>query len=115
MTVKIKQATYNKLVRDKIPDIIEQSGNQCETAIFSDQDYQQALRQKLIEEATEVAQAQKTELVEELADLYEVIDCLLMATGINPETVLAEQKKKREERGSFQEKIQLRSVLIQEK
>lgn len=115
MTVTIKQETYNKLVRDKIPDIIEQSGNQCEIVILSDQDYQQALRQKLIEEATEVAQAQNTQLAEELADLYEVIDSLLMAAGINPETVVAQQQKKQEERGSFQEKIQLRSVLIQEK
>ncbi|TAE56625.1 MAG: hypothetical protein EAZ88_03705 [Oscillatoriales cyanobacterium] len=52
---------YYKLVRDRIPDIIRESGNECETAVLSDEEYRQALRQKLIEEAAEVAQAKRRE------------------------------------------------------
>jgi predicted house-cleaning noncanonical NTP pyrophosphatase (MazG superfamily) len=98
---------YNKLVRDKIPEIIRQSGNQCEVTIFSDTEYLEALRQKLIEEAQEAAIASSDELVKELADLYEVIDTILTATGIEREAVLAVQQQRREERGEFEGKIKL--------
>jgi predicted house-cleaning noncanonical NTP pyrophosphatase (MazG superfamily) len=46
---------HNKLVRDKIPEIIRNSGNQCEITILSNLDYIEALRDKLVEEAQEVA------------------------------------------------------------
>lgn len=59
----------NKLVRDRIPDIIEQSGNRYKAEVMSETDYRRALRQKGIEEAQEVAAASPDELVEELADL----------------------------------------------
>lgn len=68
MIVKIKEETYNKLVRDKVPKIIEKSGNRCHTIVLADQNYQQALRQKLIEEATEVANTSQVQLVQGLAD-----------------------------------------------
>lgn len=104
--------TYNKLVRDKIPEMIKQAGKQCEIATLRDREYQEALREKLIEEATEVASASPEEFVQELADLYEVIDALLIATGIDEETILAQQKQKHEERGGFQKRIKLLSVAV---
>lgn len=103
---------YYKLVRDQIPEIIKNSGNQCETTILSDHEYQKALRQKLIEEATEAATASPEELVQELADLYEVIDALIAATEIDKATILSQQRKRREERGGFSAKIQLISTFI---
>jgi len=104
------EKTYNKLVRDKIPEIIEKAGKQCETITLRDREYQEALREKLIEEATEVATASLEQLIQELADLYEVIDALLIATGIDEKTILTQQKQKQEERGGFQKKIKLLSV-----
>jgi predicted house-cleaning noncanonical NTP pyrophosphatase (MazG superfamily) len=98
---------YHKLVRDRIPDIIRESGNQCETAVLSDEEYRQALRQKLIEEATEVAEACRDELVGELADLYEVIDALMISYGISGDRILNAQAKRRENRGGFTQKIML--------
>jgi predicted house-cleaning noncanonical NTP pyrophosphatase (MazG superfamily) len=98
---------YHKLVRDRIPDIIRESGNQCETAVLSDEEYRQALRQKLIEEATEVAEACRDELVGELADLYEVIDALRISYGISGDRILNAQAKRRENRGGFTQKIML--------
>ncbi|MDR9404758.1 MAG: nucleoside triphosphate pyrophosphohydrolase [Halothece sp. Uz-M2-17] len=104
--------TYYKLVRDRIPEIIEQSGNQCETTILSDEEYQKALRDKLIEEATEVATASSEEMVKELADLYEVIDTLIATTGLDEETIRLQQQRRRDERGGFTQKIQLLSTFI---
>jgi predicted house-cleaning noncanonical NTP pyrophosphatase (MazG superfamily) len=85
---------YNKLVRDFIPEIIRQSGNQCEVAIMSEAEFSQALREKLLEEAQEAAGASPQDLVSELADLQEVIDALLAVYGISPEEVLTETKTK---------------------
>lgn len=98
---------YNKLVRDKIPEIIQQAGRECEVTTLSNVEYLEALRQKLIEEAQEAALASPDNLVTELADLYEVIDAVLLAFEIEQETVLAVQKQRRQERGGFERKIKL--------
>lgn len=102
----------NKLVRDYIPEIIKNSGNDCETEILSDEDYQQALRKKLIEEATEAATASPEELVKELADLYEVIDTLIASNGLDEKNIRSQQEQRRKERGGFQDKIQLIATFI---
>ena len=98
---------YNKLVRDKIPEIIRASGNQCEVSILSNIEYIKALRQKLVEEANEAATAVPDELAQELADVMEVIDALMAATGIEPEEVKEIQQVKRSQRGGFDNKIEL--------
>lgn len=98
---------YNKLVRDRIPEIIRESGIECEVAVLSDAEYCQALRQKLIEEAAEVAEADGEDLIAELADLYEVIDALMTSYGISGDRILNAQAKRRETRGGFAQKIML--------
>jgi predicted house-cleaning noncanonical NTP pyrophosphatase (MazG superfamily) len=103
-----KRIEHNKLVRDKIPEIIRASGNQCEISTLNDAEYIEALRQKLIEEAREVAIAKPEELAQELADVMEVIDALFAATGIELETVEEIQKEKRSHLGGgFDNKIKL--------
>jgi len=98
---------YHKLVRDRIPEIIRQSGVECETSTLCESEYRQALREKLIEEAREAASAEEANLVTELADIYEVIDGIMESYGIKRETVVAEQINRRQERGSFAKRIQL--------
>jgi len=98
---------YHKLVRDRIPEIIRQSGSECEFVILSDREYRQALRQKLIEEAAEAAAADEDDLVAELADLSEVIDALMVSFDISGDELLAEKTKRRETRGGFAKKIML--------
>ena len=98
---------HNKLVRDKIPEIIRNFGNQCEISILKDVEYIEALRQKLVEEANEAATAVPDELAQELADVMEVIDALMAATGIELETVKEIQQVKRSQRGRFDNKIEL--------
>ena len=98
---------YNKLVRDRIPAIIAADGRQCGTEIMSDDEYRQALLAKLVEEVQEVAAADRDEMVKEIADLYEVIDALLVAFDMDREAVLAMQQKRRDERGGFEKRIKL--------
>ena len=98
---------YHKLVRDRIPEIIRESGTECEFVILSEAEYRQALLQKLIEEAGEAAEAHEDDLVAELADLYEVIDAVMASFGISGDQLFAEQMKRREARGGFAQKIML--------
>ncbi|MGV0025745.1 pyrophosphohydrolase domain-containing protein [Phormidesmis priestleyi] len=98
---------FNKLVRDRIPDIIQAAGQEYAIETMTEEEFHQALRAKLVEEAQEASTAASTELVAELADLCEVMDTLMAVYGIDHEAVLAEQKRREIERGSFSRRIRL--------
>ena len=98
---------HNKLVRDRIPEIISKSGIEYQTITLSEQEYQQALRQKLIEEAQEAATANNADLAIEIADLLEVVDALLKSYEISHHKVLLDQDKKRARKGDFDNKTML--------
>lgn len=98
---------YNKLVRDGIPEIIGQSGRQYAVEVMPDAEFWQALLAKLVEEATEVSNADSQSLISELVDLYEVIEAILATTGIPEELVRQEQRKKQVRCGRFERKIRL--------
>ena len=98
---------YNKLVRDRIPDIIRSEGRDCATEIMTESDYRRALVQKLVEEAQEVGDAPPDMLVTELADLLEVFDAVRTAHGIRQEDILVVQNERRTQRGGFDKRIRL--------
>ena len=98
---------YNKLIRDRIPEIICKAGRECEVKTMSQSEYHQALLNKLVEEAKEAVQANSDNLIEELADIYEVIDAILNNIEIDKCLVLARQEQKRKEKGGFTNQIQL--------
>ena len=102
---------YNKLVRDRIPEILERAGHTYTLATMNEQEYQQALRDKLCEEAAEAASATAQHLISELADLYEVIDTLMASNSIDPTIVRAEQERRRSERGGFAQRIRLLATI----
>ena len=95
---------YNKLVRDRIPEIITASGAECKTEILSDEDYLEMIDKKLDEE---LAEYHKDQNIEELADLIEVIYAAAVARGYTLEELEAVRAKKCEERGAFNKKILL--------
>ena len=99
---------YNKLVRDKIPEIIENSGKICEVEILSDEEYLQMLGKKLDEELAEYHQEQN---IEELADLLEVLYATAKARGYSIEELDHVRVEKKKARGGFDKKILLKSVL----
>lgn len=98
---------YNKLVRDRIPEIIEATGNTCRTAVLSDEDYLRMLDEKLHEE---LAEYQESKALEELADLIEVIAATAKARGYSWEELMQIRDKKREQRGGFESKLLLLEV-----
>ena len=102
---------YNKLVRDRIPEIIETSGNTCVTEILSDEDYLKMLDAKLDEELAEYHADQN---IEELADLMEVIQACAVARGYSVEELEQVRAKKAAKRGGFEKRILLKEVTAQE-
>lgn len=101
---------YNKLVRDRIPEIIRASGSTCHIVTLSYIEFGRALAAKLVEEASEVRSASEFEqdaLVSELADLSEVMDALMSIAGITSQQVRDAQEKRRTERGAFAERTYL--------
>lgn len=104
----MKIITYNKLVRDQIPEIIEKSGNKCSTEILSDEEYIEMLDKKLDEELTEY---HRDKNIEELADLLEVIYAATEARGYTINQLEEIRFKKQSERGAFKEKILLKKVI----
>ena len=98
---------YNKLIRDLIPEIIEAEGKPYSLETMSEAEYLQALHEKLVEEAQEAAKAAPEGLATELADLFEVMDALMAAQGLELSTVRQIQAKRREERGGFEKRLRL--------
>ena len=99
---------YHKLVRDRIPEIIEASGKSCVTEILSDADYLELLDAKLDEE---LAEYHKDQNVEELADLLEVIYAAAKARGYTLEQLEVVRAEKASKRGAFEKKILLKEVI----
>jgi len=104
----VKEIVYNKLVRDRIPAIIEADGKTCEIETLSDEDYLKMIDAKLDEE---LAEYHKEQNLEELADLLEVIYAAANARGYSIEELDALRAKKAEKRGGFTEKILLKKVV----
>ncbi len=98
---------YNKLVRDRIPDIIEADGETPITERVVDDAYHEALREKLDEE---VAEYQETGDVEELADVLEVVYALGEQQGVDRSALEEKREQKRAERGGFDRGIVLKRV-----
>ena len=103
---------YNKLVRDKIPNIIKNNGGEPYTRILSNEEYIENLKKKLIEECNEVISVKtKEDTLEELADTLEVVRSLAKAIGYSYENLIDVAEKKATKRGGFEEKIFLEKVI----
>lgn len=99
--------TYHKLVRDRIPEIIEADGKTCVCETLSDENYISLLDQKLNEE---LAEYQESKSLEELADLLEVMQAVVKARGWTPEELEQVRVNKVAKRGRFEKKILLKEV-----
>jgi predicted house-cleaning noncanonical NTP pyrophosphatase (MazG superfamily) len=102
---------YNKLVRDRIPEIIKSSGKLCKIRILHEDEYVRELRKKAFEELEEYMSAKDDEsAIEELADVLEIIHSLAEYHGVSIEKVEEVRVQKAEKRGRFKEKIFLIEV-----
>ena len=103
-----KRTVYNKLVRDRIPEIIESSGKACTVDVLPNDAYIQALDAKLSEE---LAEYQQSKSLEELADLLEVMGAVVKARGYTWDDLTRVRKEKRAQRGAFEQRIFLKEVI----
>ena len=99
---------YDKLVRDRIPEIIRASGKTCTTDVLSDEAYLRMIDAKLDEELAEYHQEQN---LEELADLLEVLGAAVVARGYTLDELESLRAQKAAKRGGFAQKILLKEVI----
>ena len=99
---------YQKLVRDRIPEIIEADGKTCVTETLSDSRYLEMLDAKLAEE---LAEYRESKSLEELADLLEVMKAVVQARGWTWEQLEQVRHEKAAQRGGFEKKILLKEVI----
>lgn len=93
---------YPKLIRDRIPEIIHANGEEVETRTLEDNEFLRFLLKKVVEEARELANTtNESDLLEEIADVREVIDAMLEFKGVSADQITAVQDAKRHKRGGF--------------
>ena len=103
---------YNKLVRDKIPEIIKLDNCKPTIRTLDSKEFLSELFKKMAEEAEEFVKAKdnKEEVMKEITDIYEIIDTVIRLYGLDKNDILALQEKRRDERGSFKNMVYLESV-----
>ena len=100
------EIVYNKLIRDKIPEITKADGWLSETKVLNKKDYILELRKKILEEAKELNEGSgHSNLIEELADIQEIMDALLKVKNVKFSEFRKIQTKKRQKRGSFEKRL----------
>lgn len=102
---------YNKLVRDKIPQIIEASGKTCTTRNLAPREHLGEIKNKMQEEVLEFQQAaNEKDAIEELADILELVHSALDVYGVSYEELEAVRQQKKDKRGGFAEGVYLIEV-----
>ena len=100
--------TYNKLVRDKIPENIDsEPGRKSKYRILNDSEYLTELNKKVLEESNEFIEENS---IEELGDLMEVINSIMKLKGYKMEDVHKSMKAKADKKGTFNNKIYLEYI-----
>ena len=98
----METVNHNKAIRDKIPEIIEESGSKCNIKTLSDSEFLSKLEEKLNEE---VAEYQDSKSPEEMADILEVIYRIAELKRISKEELEKIRVKKRDDRGGFEKNL----------
>lgn len=103
---------YNKLIRDRIVEIIESDGLEYKTRVLEDAEFKQELLKKIVEESNEVLEAgnNREELVKEIGDVLEVIDAIVDAFELDRNTIENVKQERKEKRGGFENRIFLEEM-----
>ena len=108
----IMEQVYDKLVRDKIPEIIEVNGEKPVTRVLDDDEYWEYLLKKDQEELEEVREASSLlEIKKELADKLELIRSMAIYSGFSLDDILEEANQKEQKNGRFFKRILLEKVI----
>jgi predicted house-cleaning noncanonical NTP pyrophosphatase (MazG superfamily) len=104
----MKSIKYNKLIRDRIPEIIEKSGKKAIVETLNESDYINFLKVKLEEELEEF---KKSEDIEEIADIIEVLYAIVEFKGMSIKDLEKIRLEKAEKRGAFKKRLLLKEVI----
>jgi len=100
-----KKYYHRKLVRDRIPEIIEFKGDLYKSRILKIREYRRFLRKKLVEEVKELENVRKGDLIKELADVLQVLKSITELEGIPFKRIEDKRKQRERERGGFRKRI----------
>ena len=107
----MNRKTYNKLIRDKIPEIIKKDNAVPKISELNDKEFKIALKEKLVEEAKELLVAKTDEeILNELSDVLQLIESIALNNNLSITQVEKQKEKKKQERGGFDKKLFLEYV-----
>ncbi|MBU3957320.1 nucleoside triphosphate pyrophosphohydrolase [Patescibacteria group bacterium] len=101
----MKKVFHKKLIRDKIPQVIEASGDKYELRIMGKREFERELKKKLVEEASELLEVKRKDLLNEMVDVLELLKTIAEFYNIDFKLVEEKQVKKRKERGGFKKRL----------
>ena len=103
-----EEILYNKLIRDRIPEIIENAGKEYELHQADQKEYIEKLLLKVEEELKEFKEEPS---IAEMADLFEVLDAVIDHYNFDKQEIKDYQENKRKERGGFEKQLILDKVI----
>ena len=107
----MNRKTYNKLIRDKIPEIIKKDNAVPKVSELDDNQFKVALKEKLVEEAKELLEAKTDkEILNELSDVLQLLESIALNNNIAIAEVKKQKEKNEVERGGFEKKLFLEYV-----
>lgn len=101
----MKKVFHNKLIRDKIPQIIEAAGDRYEVRVMGKREFEKELKKKLVEEASELVKTPRKDLLNEMADVLELLKSIADFYKIDFKLLEEKQIQKRKERGGFKKRL----------
>ena len=102
---------YNKLIRDKIPEIIKEGGGISEVSILDEAEFRKSLKVKITEEAKELLEAESIgDILDELSDIEELVRSIARNYDLSLEEIERHRIEKLQKRGGFEKKLFLRFV-----
>jgi predicted house-cleaning noncanonical NTP pyrophosphatase (MazG superfamily) len=103
--MKLKKFFHQKLIRDKIPDLIEKENGKFEVKTLGTKKFEIELKRKLLEESKEISKASLKELPNELADALEILKSIAEHYKIPFKNIGKKMIQKRKKRGRFKKKL----------
>jgi len=101
-----KVVKYNKLIRDRIPEIIKEAGWKPTVRTLRKSEFLKAVRKKVFEEAEELIQSKdKKGIIDEIVDIQELLDVLALEIGLPKPKIKKLQIAKRKKRGGFKKRL----------
>ena len=102
---------YNKLIRDKIPEVIKEKGGIPEVSILDGTEFRKSLKIKMTEEAKELLEAESNDdVLNELSDVEELVRSIAKNYDLSLEEIEKHRLEKLQKRGGFEKKLFLKFV-----